>query len=107
MPHTHDAGLPGCFPSLTGHAEFVHDGWDSLVALADDRWIARVPRTPRTARRAAKEISLLELLADRWPTEVPEPLEVCSQHGSMLYRRIARRTAPAGRRRYGSAPDRV
>lgn len=88
MLSTHDAVSSGCFAELPGHVRLVQDGWDSLVALVDDRWVARVPRTAHTAARARTELALLALLAERLPVAVPEPVKTCDEHGSLLSRYI-------------------
>lgn len=88
MPSPHEAGLAGCFPRVSGQTQFVQDGWDSLVVLIEERWIARIPRTARTARLAVTEVALFEVLAKRLPVAVPEPVATCREHGSMLYHRI-------------------
>ena len=95
MPSSHDAGLAGCFPYVSGQVRFVQDGWDSLVVLLDQRWIARIPRTPSTAARAVTEFALLDLLAERLPVAVPEPVATCREHGAMLYPRIPGRPLAA------------
>jgi aminoglycoside phosphotransferase (APT) family kinase protein len=68
--------------------ELIEEGWDSLVAIVDDHWIARIPRTPQAADATPREVALLELLARRVPVAVPEPVELCPEHGAMLYPRI-------------------
>ncbi len=93
MGSMHAAEPSECFAELTGQVRLVQDGWDSLVAFVDDVWVARVPRTARTASRARAEIALLPVLADRLAVAVPEPVRTCDLHGSMLYRYIGGRPA--------------
>jgi aminoglycoside phosphotransferase (APT) family kinase protein len=49
----------------------IDEGWDSVVAVADEEWIFRFPRRPQIERRLESEIALLPELAPTLPVTVP------------------------------------
>ena len=77
-----------CFAQVTGKRRLVQDGWDSLVAIVEDAWVVRIPRSASTAQLVPGEVALLKLLASRMPVAVPEPVAVCTDHQALLYRLI-------------------
>lgn len=98
----HDAGPTTCFTALpAGVLTNNPYGWDhEVVAVAGQ--IVRIPRRPDVEVVARSEARLLPLLAARLPVEVPVPLEVCPEHGSMRYRAIA--GTPASQEELASDP---
>lgn len=85
----HTAGLAACFPEFAGRESTqIETGWDSLVFLISDRWIARIPRRAEVANAARVELGLLPLLANALPVQVPDPAAKCEQHAAMLYQLI-------------------
>lgn len=51
----------------------VTQGWDSVAALVDGRWIERRPRRPEVAELLMMETAVMPWLAPRLPMKVPVP----------------------------------
>jgi aminoglycoside phosphotransferase (APT) family kinase protein len=49
----------------------IDEGWDSVVAVADEEWIFRFPRRPEVEQVLESEIALLPELAPTLPVAVP------------------------------------
>jgi aminoglycoside phosphotransferase (APT) family kinase protein len=61
------------FPALSlDRLDYLAEGWDSLVCLANDRLIFRFPKRPEVAARLALEIRLLPELAPYLPLPIPQ-----------------------------------
>jgi aminoglycoside phosphotransferase (APT) family kinase protein len=88
MLRPHAVGVVTCFATPpVGPSTTIQDGWDSEVVQIAGQ-IVRLPRRSDVETRARAEARLLPLLSATLPVEVPVPLEVCAEHGSMRYRRI-------------------
>lgn len=48
-------------------------GWDSVVALIDGRWVERRPRRAQVAGQLRRETTLMPWLAPQLPLPVPDP----------------------------------
>lgn len=105
MIQPHAPGLTTCFaaPPL-GPSTTIQEGWDSEVLHIAGQ-IVRLPRRPEVEALARAEARLLPLLSAMLPVEVPVPLEVCAEHGSMRYRRIT--GTPADPSRLAAFPTRA
>lgn len=83
----HELGRRSCFPDLAvddQHTAVIDDGWDFHVVRLGDT-VVRVPRRAEVEPHARVEARVLPELAPGLPVQVPEPQQVCEQHGSMVY----------------------
>lgn len=49
----------------------IDDGWDFKVLILEGDWVLRVPRNEASAKKLAKEVELLPVLAPPLPVEIP------------------------------------
>ena len=62
------------FPELeVGELRLLGEGWDTMVWLADGRWVFRFPRRTMVISGLELEMRYLTALADRLPLPVPRP----------------------------------
>lgn len=92
---------------MTEPIAHVDEGWDSKVLIIEDKWVLRIPRNERTARKLAKEARLLPALEPALPVEIPHFEYLSRDPDFVVYRLIRgeplRNEDPAGVRAFLAA----
>ncbi|HEY0737126.1 MAG TPA: phosphotransferase [Herpetosiphonaceae bacterium] len=75
--------ITACAPALDMRSlHVVEEGWDSRVAVVDDTWIFRFPRSAEAAAQLEIEQALLPALASGLPLAIPDFSYAC--HAALL-----------------------